>query len=205
MRPPAAPAAARAGRARPGRVGAGVVDQSRGRAGAADARPGRTARRRCEANAHHLLTDVWTSAGVLVGVWPWWSPASCGSTRSWRSRSRPTSSGPAAASSAGRSPASMDAALPVSEQRVLQEHPATLRGRGRSSTTRCARGSRERSGSSRCTCWCRPSGRCSRATSCSSASKREIRRALPPITVFTHLEPLGDPAAMSDQDLHRHD
>jgi len=33
----------------------------------------------------------------------------------------------------------------------------------------------------------------------------DIRRALPPTTVFTHLEPLGDPAAMSDQDLHRHD
>jgi divalent metal cation (Fe/Co/Zn/Cd) transporter len=33
----------------------------------------------------------------------------------------------------------------------------------------------------------------------------EIRRALPPTTVFTHLEPLGDPAAMSDQDLHRND
>lgn len=33
----------------------------------------------------------------------------------------------------------------------------------------------------------------------------EIRRALPPVTVDTHLEPLGDPAAMRDQELHRHD
>ena len=31
----------------------------------------------------------------------------------------------------------------------------------------------------------------------------EMRRALPPISVLTHLEPLGDPAAMADQDLHR--
>ena len=54
-----------------------------------------------------------------------------------------------------------------------------------------------------CTCWCRPTGPCSRATTCSSASRRDIRRALPPVTVYTHLEPLGDPAAMSDQDLHR--
>jgi hypothetical protein len=28
---------------------------------------------------------------------------------------------------------------------------------------------------------------------------------LPPVTVFTHLEPLGDPLAMDDQDLHRDD
>jgi hypothetical protein len=28
---------------------------------------------------------------------------------------------------------------------------------------------------------------------------------LPPVTVFTHLEPLGDPAAMDDLDLHRQD
>jgi cation diffusion facilitator family transporter len=33
----------------------------------------------------------------------------------------------------------------------------------------------------------------------------DIRRALPPVTVLTHLEPLGDPAAMADQDLHRAD
>jgi divalent metal cation (Fe/Co/Zn/Cd) transporter len=33
----------------------------------------------------------------------------------------------------------------------------------------------------------------------------DIRRALPPVTVLTHLEPLGDPAAMADQDLNRHD
>jgi divalent metal cation (Fe/Co/Zn/Cd) transporter len=33
----------------------------------------------------------------------------------------------------------------------------------------------------------------------------DVRRALPPVTVDTHLEPLGDPAAMSDQDLHRPD
>ena len=30
----------------------------------------------------------------------------------------------------------------------------------------------------------------------------DIRRALPPITVFMHLEPLGDPAAMRDRHLH---
>jgi cation diffusion facilitator family transporter len=33
----------------------------------------------------------------------------------------------------------------------------------------------------------------------------DIRRALPPVTVDTHLEPLGDPAAMADQELHRDD
>jgi len=31
----------------------------------------------------------------------------------------------------------------------------------------------------------------------------DVRRALPPVTVFTHLEPLGDPAALDDVDLHR--
>ena len=33
----------------------------------------------------------------------------------------------------------------------------------------------------------------------------DIRRALPPVTVDTHLEPLGDPAAMRDAGLHRDD
>ena len=33
----------------------------------------------------------------------------------------------------------------------------------------------------------------------------DIRRALPPVTVFTHLEPLGDPSAQDDQELHRND
>ena len=33
----------------------------------------------------------------------------------------------------------------------------------------------------------------------------DIRRALPPVTVFTHLEPLGDPSALDDQELHRSD
>ena len=33
----------------------------------------------------------------------------------------------------------------------------------------------------------------------------DMRRALPPITVDTHLEPLGDPAAMRDETLHRDD
>ena len=33
----------------------------------------------------------------------------------------------------------------------------------------------------------------------------DIRRALPPITVDTHLEPQGDPAAMRDETLHRDD
>ena len=33
----------------------------------------------------------------------------------------------------------------------------------------------------------------------------DMRRALPPISVLTHLEPLGDPAAMTDIELHRAD
>jgi hypothetical protein len=33
----------------------------------------------------------------------------------------------------------------------------------------------------------------------------DIRQALPPVTVDTHLEPLGDPAAMRDVALHRSD
>jgi len=33
----------------------------------------------------------------------------------------------------------------------------------------------------------------------------DIRRALPPVTVDTHLEPLGDPAAMRDASLQRDD
>ena len=42
-----------------------------------------------EADARHLITDVWTSAGVVVGRRDWLrSPAGCGWTRQWRSASR---------------------------------------------------------------------------------------------------------------------
>ena len=75
-----------------------------------------------------------------------------------------------------------------------------------SSTTRCARGRRgaralrvgPRAGSPRE--WSVQQGH-----DLLERIEAEIRRAAAAVSVLTHLEPLGDPAAMADQDLHRHD
>ena len=41
-----------------------------------------------EADAQHLMSDVWTSLGVIVGVGAAAAPDGTGSTPSWRSSSR---------------------------------------------------------------------------------------------------------------------
>jgi divalent metal cation (Fe/Co/Zn/Cd) transporter len=57
-----------------------------------------------EADAHHLLTDVWTSAGVIVGVGLVWFTAGSGWTRSSPCWWRRTSSGPAGSCCIARRP-----------------------------------------------------------------------------------------------------
>ena len=98
----------------------------------------------------------------------------------------------------------MDAALPAGEQSLLRSCSTVMR-RMASSTTRCARGARAHTGSCRCTCWCRREWTVQQGHDLLEQIEADIRRALPPVTVLTHLEPLGDPAAMADQDLHRAD
>ena len=155
-----------------------------------------------EANAHHLLTDVWTSVGVLLGVgavvltgWLWMDPVVAllvaanivwtGTRIVWRSI-------------AGL----MDLALPAQDLEVVRQVLATyqsadvqfhaLRSRQAGArkfvsvhvlvpgawTVQCGHELLERIESS-------------------------IRGALPNITVFTHLESLEDPASWEDQGLDR--
>jgi cation diffusion facilitator family transporter len=158
-----------------------------------------------QASSHHLMTDVWTTGGVLVGVgavamtgWLVLDPLVALAVAAnivwagWRIVSD---------SVAGL----MDAALPMSEQRVLHELLqcyATADGiEYHALRTR-------RAGAHRFVSvhvLVPPEWSVQQGHDLLERIEADIRRALPPVTVDTHLEPLGDPAAMSDQDLHRPD
>jgi cation diffusion facilitator family transporter len=154
------------------------------------------------ANAHHLLTDVWTSAGVLVGVgavaitgWQKLDPLvaiAVAVNIVW------TGSRIVRESVSGL----MDAALPAAEQEILRKVLESYAGEG---VHYHALRSRQ-SGARRFVSlhvlvpaeWTVQHGH-----DTLERIEADIRRALPPITVFTHLEPIGDPVAMNDLDLHR--
>jgi cation diffusion facilitator family transporter len=157
-----------------------------------------------QSNAHHLLTDVWTSAGVIVGV-------GAVALTGWQ-RLDPVIALAVAANivfTGGRivldSVAGlMDAALPAKEiavvRQLLDRHAAegieyhALRTR--------------QAGALRFVSvhiLVPPEWTVQQGHDKLEEIEAEIRRTLPPVTVFTHLEPLGDPAAMDDQDLHRQD
>jgi cation diffusion facilitator family transporter len=154
------------------------------------------------ANAHHLLTDVWTSAGVLVGVgavavtgWQKLDPLvaiAVAVNIVW------TGSRIVRESVSGL----MDAALPAVEQEILRKVLESYAGEG---VHYHALRSRQ-SGARRFVSlhvlvpaeWTVQHGH-----DTLERIEADIRRALPPITVFTHLEPIGDPIAMNDLDLHR--
>jgi cation diffusion facilitator family transporter len=157
-----------------------------------------------QANAHHLLTDVWTSAGVLVGViavaftgWLVLDPLIAiavavnivvTGTRILRD------------SVAGL----MDTALPASEQKMLRE---LLDGYAADGIEYHALRTRQ-AGARRFVSLhvlVPPEWSVQRGHDLLERIEADIRRALPPVTVDTHLEPLGDPAAMADQELHRDD
>jgi divalent metal cation (Fe/Co/Zn/Cd) transporter len=98
----------------------------------------------------------------------------------------------------------MDASLPVSEQRVLRQ---LLDGYAAQGIDYHALRTR-RAGAHRFVSvhvLVPPDWTVQRGHDLLEQIEAEIRRALPPVTVLTHLEPLGDPAAMADQDLHRAD
>jgi len=157
-----------------------------------------------DANSHHLLTDVWTSAGVVVGVgavaltgWLVLDPlvaiavaANIVFTGSRILRS----------SVAGL----MDAALPPAELALLRQLLDRYAADGieyHALRTRQAGARRFVS----VHVLVPPEWTVQQGHDLLERIEAEIRRALPPVTVDTHLEPQGDPAAMSDQDLHRHD
>jgi cation diffusion facilitator family transporter len=157
-----------------------------------------------QASAHHLLTDVWTTGGVLVGV-------AAVAVTGWLPLDPIVAIAVAANivwaggrilrdSVAGL----MDASLPAAEQRVLQQ---LLDGYATQGIDYHALRTR-RAGAHRFVSvhvLVPPDWTVQRGHDLLEQVEADIRRALPPVTVLTHLEPLGDPAAMADQDLHRHD
>jgi cation diffusion facilitator family transporter len=155
-----------------------------------------------QANAHHLLTDVWTSAGVLVGVvavaltgWQRLDPIvaiAVAANIVW------TGGRIVMGSVAGL----MDAALPAHELQVLRQILDRYLPDGieyHALRTRQAGARRFVS----LHVLVPPEWSVQRGHDELERIEADIRRALPPMTVFTHLEPLGDPLAMDDQDLHR--
>ncbi len=154
------------------------------------------------ASAHHLLTDVWTSAGVLVGVaavavtgWNQLDPLvaiAVAVNIVW------TGSRIVMSSVAGL----MDASLPASEIKLLRQVLDRYASRGieyHALRTRQAGARRFVS----LHVLVPPEWPVQRGHDELERIEADIRRALPPVTVFTHLEPLGDPLAMDDDDLHR--
>jgi cation diffusion facilitator family transporter len=157
-----------------------------------------------QANAHHLLTDVWTSAGVLVGV-------GAVAMTGWQ-RLDPIVAMAVAANivfAGGRIVLNsvaglMDAALPANEIAAVRELLDRYAADGIEYHALRTR----QSGARRFVSvhvLVPPEWSVQQGHEVLERIEADIRRALPPVTVFTHLEPLGDPAAMDDQDLHRDD
>jgi cation diffusion facilitator family transporter len=157
-----------------------------------------------QANAHHLLTDVWTSAGVLVGV-------GAVALTGWQ-RLDPIVALAVAANivwAGGRIVQSsvaglMDAALPAGELAVLRQLLDRYAADGIEYHALRTR----QSGSRRFVSvhvLVPPAWSVQQGHELLERIEADMRRALPPVTVFTHLEPIGDPAAMNDLDLHRDD
>lgn len=155
-----------------------------------------------EANARHLLTDVWTSAGVLAGIG---SVAATG----WQ-RIDPLVALAVAAnivrtgfSIVHRSALGlMDTALPDAERRALL---AAIEPHLADGVQMHALRTRQ-SGARRFVSFhVLVPGRWSvhRGHRLLEAIEADVRRALPAATVFTHLESLDDPAAWDDTGLDR--
>ena len=155
-----------------------------------------------EADARHLMTDVWTSAGVLVGIgvvaltgWQWLDPVvalGVAANIVW------TGVRLVHRSAQGL----LDTALPAEQQEALQAVLARFAGpevRFHAVRTRQA-GARSFvsmhvlvPGD-----WTVGNGH-----RLAEEVEREVRAALPQVTVFTHLESLDDPASFLDEGLDR--
>lgn len=155
-----------------------------------------------QASAHHLLTDVWTTVGVLIGVgavaltgWLTLDPLvalAVAANIVW------TGGRILRDSVAGL----MDAALPAGEQRLLHELLRRYAAEGvEYHALRTRRAGAQRFVSLHVLV--PPTWSVQQGHDMLERIEADIRDALPPVTVLTHLEPLGDPVAMNDQDLHR--
>lgn len=155
-----------------------------------------------EADARHLLTDVWTSIGVIAGVglvwvtgWLWFDPTIAllvAANIVWTGWHL-----------AGRSAAGlMDAALPDSELKQIEAVLASYRPQGLE-----FHAIRTRQAGARAFitmhvlvpgAWTVQHGH-----DWSERIEADLRRALPGVHVTTHLEPKEDPVAQGDQELDR--
>jgi cation diffusion facilitator family transporter len=155
-----------------------------------------------EADAHHLMTDVWTSAGVIVGVglvwwtgWLWLDPAIALLVAAnivwtgWHLMRR---------SAAGL----MDVSLPVEK---LDQIEALLVGYREQGLDFHALRTRQAGSRVFVTLHVLVPGQWTVQEGHDWAERIEsdIRRGLPHAHVTTHLEPLEDPLSMIDQELDR--
>ena len=157
-----------------------------------------------KANAHHLMTDVWTSAGVLVGVgavavtgWLWLDPVvalAVAANIVW------TGVRIVHASILGL----MDTALPPPE---LEKITAILDRRVTPEVKYHALRTRQAGPRRFVSVHILVPGAWSvmRGHDLLEEIEAELRAALPMTSVLTHLEPLEDPAAHNDLDLDRDD
>ena len=154
------------------------------------------------ANAHHLLTDVWTSAGVVAAVggvaltgWLWLDPLAALAVAAnivwtgWRIVSSSIDG-------------LMDRALPEAEIATLRAVLDRYTGpHVRYHALRTRQSGRRRFVSVHVLVpgtWSVGEGH-----RLLEQLEADLRAALPNTSVFTHLEPLGDPAAINDLDLDR--
>jgi cation diffusion facilitator family transporter len=161
-----------------------------------------------EADARHLMTDVWTSAGVIAGVgavfvtgWLWLDAAIALAVAANIIR---TGTGLVGRSVAGL----LDAALPPDErarvQAILDRYAAAHAADGLQFHALRTR----QSGPRRFLtvhvlvpgAWSVKQGH-----DVLEAIEGDLRRALPGLTTSTHLEPLEDPASFADAGIDRHE
>jgi cation diffusion facilitator family transporter len=155
-----------------------------------------------EADAHHLMTDVWTSGGVLVGVglvwitgWLWLDPVIAILVAlnivwtGWQLMHR---------SAEGL----MDISLPPEKIAAIEAVLNTYREQGLD-----FHALRTRQAGSRAFVSLHvlvPGGwTVQQGHDWAERIERDIRKAVPRVNAITHLEPIEDPVSMLDQDLDR--
>lgn len=155
-----------------------------------------------EADAHHLMTDVWTSAGVVVAVglvwltgWLWLDPAIALLVAAnivwtgWRLMQRSTEG-------------LMDASLPPEKIALIDAALETYRAQGLDFHALRTRQAGSRAFVSLHVLvpgqWTVQQGH-----DWAERIEADIRKAVPRAHVLTHLEPLEDPVSMLDQELDR--
>jgi cation diffusion facilitator family transporter len=155
-----------------------------------------------EADAHHLLTDVWTSVGVIAGValvwatgWLWLDPVIALLVAmnivwtGWQLLQRSASG-------------LMDVSVPDDELRAIE---AILEGYRQQGVAFHALRTRQAGTRAFVTvhllvpgAWTVQHGH-----DWSERIEADIRRAVPHAHITTHLEPIEDPVSLADQDLDR--